>query len=181
MQTTMQAREKQDQILGFCYIFPAMGMSDLSFCYFQGNSSILRFVQKETQVPFPQNGFFQIEPDITRFETNTAVFKTTPEVHTKVADMDVIRSFLSLGHVYRIFNGLRNGDQACAQRFYTNAIRLAFDESGIRILEIMERKSSKIMICSTDDDVTTLLPEEIKQVVAEVMKTKSASLFLTKI
>ena len=158
-----------------------MGMSDLSFCYFEGDSSILRFVQKETQVPFPQNGFYQIEPDVTRFETNTAVVKSTPEVHTKVADMSVIRSFLSLGHVYRIFHGLRSGDQACAHRFYTNAIRLAFDESGIRILEIMERKSSKIMICSTDDDVTTLLPEEIKQVVAEVIQTKPASLFLTKI
>ena len=52
-------------------------------------------------------------------------------------------------------------------RIYENAIRLSRDESAIKMMGMIAKRQNSVTFCSTDDDATGLVPEEVRESVAE--------------
>ncbi len=158
----------------FCYIFPACGVADLQLCMHQPGR--LSFAQTETHVPFPRNGFYQLEPDIERYRASVAVYRTMSGTLQAVpARIDVVYAFVSLANANRAVRermGISSSETIkCAHevRLYETGIRLSGDESAVKMLDLVSRREHAVTFCSTDDEITHLVPEQLRLIVAEAL------------
>jgi len=153
-----------------CYVFPAVGMKDLSLCMNHECTS-MSFVQNGTYVPFPRNGFYQCDPDTQRYKANLELYTATMKTlkQTVPASLEVVHAFVSIGNANRTMceRGVLKLDMASVIIMYENSIRLSGDESAIKMLSLIARRKKTVTFCSTDDDESSLVPEPTRLAVAE--------------
>ena len=169
----MQCGQSIDgMVLSLCYVYPEMGMDDLKLGLPKIGKGV-HFLQSRSHVPFPRNGFYDLDRDIERYNTNMNYYTEAMEgagnkpVKTSLQGA---QSFSSLANVRRIANERQNAEPeeyVKAIRLYENSIRLSGDHSAIKMVEILGKDSERLAICSTDDNETKLVPEPIRLTVAE--------------
>lgn len=153
-----------------CYVFPEVGMKDLSLCMNHEGTS-MSFVQEGSYVPFPRNGFYQCDPDTERYRSNLEIYTSTMKTlqQTVPASLDVVHAFVSVANANRAMceRGAMKVDLASVIIMYENGIRLSGDESAIKMLSLIARRKKTVTFCSTDDEESRLVPEPTRLAVAE--------------
>ena len=157
----------RDLVSKFCYVFPKIGMDDLKLRFSPVSMS---FMQERSHVPFPRNGFYQLDPD--RYPINLEVYKKTMDNHTQdvPAPMSLVYAFVSVANAVRSTFETTPGTPERFDRvvrIYENAIRLSGDESGIKIINLISKREQAVTFCSTDDETSNMLPTDVRQIVGE--------------
>jgi len=157
------------------YVFPASGLADLNlgvYCEDYPAYSIF-FYQSTPMHPHPRNGFFGVESDIRRYDANKATYDGVMKKQPVVCpvSLSVIEAFLSLANHNRTMMERRGKVEKVGlervHALYSNSILLSQDESACKILGIIAVRTKSVMFCSTDDDLTALVPVPLRTLVAE--------------
>ena len=168
----MPPEDVQQLVSDLCYVFPAVGMTDLSFCLRNENGTSVCFMREGSHVEFPCNGFYHLERDASRYRTTFGIYSATmsSRVQTVPADLKIVQAFVSVANVNRcvLESECCDGKSYHASiNCYSNAIRLSGDESAIKILRLIDSRPETVMFCSTDDELASLVPEPVRKVVSE--------------
>jgi hypothetical protein len=157
-----------------CHIFPAVGITDLKVecAGFETPDCHVRFSQNNSGKPFPLNGFYSVDGDLSRYDANIAVFSEVMRRPTVVGDIpfETVVAFLSLANSNRAaveLSGGSAGEYDRVRRLYTNCILLSRDSSASKMLNMIQSRESRLTFCTTDDEVSGLVPEPMREVVAE--------------
>ena len=160
-----------------CHVFRSFDMSDLRLYSPAGEKEIVYFLHDETNCEAPVNGFFVFE----NREWMTANLKEYMRTELRVkklggkierASFDVVRvmrSYVSLGNGLRTAAELVGGKDGYkqARQVYEKAIVYSFDESAILAMARIKSKPDQVVLSSTDDVQTNLVPEAVRALVAE--------------
>ena len=164
-----------EQLVGdLCYVFPAFGMKDLCFSLHKDDGSAVRFAQKHSYVEFPRNGFYQLDSDPKRYRKSYGIYASIMKSPLQIvpAELSVVQAFVSVAHANR---SIRESDLSYTtpkeygwiMNSYENAIRLSGDDSAVKILNLIGSRPDTVMFCSTDCEVSSLLPEPVRMIVSE--------------
>ena len=167
----------REMVSRFCYVFSRVGMTDLKL-RLGGKGSMSFFHDKAPESTdkslIPRIGFYQSEPE--RYAANHSVYQDVMAQHTRIAPapLSIVCAFVSVANATRasfevgLFGRTDPStryDQVA--RIYENAIRLSGDDSAIKMVALISKRKNSVTFCSTDDDVTGLVPEDLRMVVAE--------------
>ena len=155
-----------------CHVYPVFGITDMRL--FGSDSPY--FTSANSAVPAPDNGFHVFE-DGERLSANLREHVRVERLVRRQngvilrSEMDVVktmRSYVSLG------NGLRTREEMVgrgsfirAREAYERAITYSFDESAIATLGRIKKHPTNLMMTSTNDMQTNLVPEPVRALVAE--------------
>jgi hypothetical protein len=165
-----------DLFLRLCHIFPACGIRDLKagVCKVNATSLTVFFIRDGLHYPFPRNGFFSMENDTSRYSTNMQVYDRVMAEQSPFIEPvpeSTIEAFLSISNCNRLFiegkTDVTAQDYDRVHRLYSNSVILTRDESALRTLEIIDRRHKNVTFCSTDDDISGLVPASLRMLVAE--------------
>ncbi len=169
----MPVNELRELVGDLCYVFPAVGMTDLAFCLQSRDGTSLQFIQSRSYVDFPRIGFYQMDRDSARYRCSFGVYNSTMNnsPQTIPAALNIVQAFVSVANANR---SIREGEVSKQSKDYTsiistyrNAIRLSGDESAIKMLGLIGDRPDTVMFCSTDDELSSLVPEPLRMTVSE--------------
>ena len=159
-----------------CYVFPAVGMKDLSICLHKDDGTSVGFIQAQTHVEFPRNGFYQLEPDTSRYRRSHSLYLETmgrPSAESP-ASLEVVHAFVSVANANRSIRendvegkGIKEFSHVI--NCYENAIRLSGDEAANKMIGLIGSHKETVMFCSTDDELASLVPEPVRRIVSEAL------------
>ena len=154
------------------YIFPLCGVTGLKVGVsdFGSSNCNVRFIHEGSVVPSPRNEFYSSHTDALRFDENLAIYQRTmmSQPLPRPVPFETTEAFLSLANSLRAMKEFqRNVTFDSVNRLYQNCILLSCDESAEKMLNLIQARTTCVTFCSTDDEVSLLVPERIRVVVAE--------------
>ena len=160
-----------------CHVFRALGMSDLRLHSPLGLREVVYFLHTDSHFEAPVNGFYAFENkewmnvNLREYmRTELRVRKLKGRIERATFDvLRVMRAYVSLGNGLRTAEEMLGGKDGFAQarQAYEKAIVYSFDESAILAMERIKAKPDQVVLSSTDDVQTNLVPEAVRALVAE--------------
>jgi hypothetical protein len=152
----------------FCYVFHQQEMHDLKIHI---TTKGVRFQHTDDTLPFPQIGFLTDNEKTERYDVNHRRFDKLTAAPTVTMSLKNMRAFISVANATRTaleYNPSHMpGHINQVALMYADAINISGDESGIKMLNTIKRRPEKLTFCSTDDEQTGLVQQDIRISVAE--------------
>ena len=160
-----------------CHVFRALCTDEMRLFSLPGRVKDVYFLQNDTRLVAPVNGFFVFEnkewmnANLREYVRHERRVKKQKGVIER-ASMDVakiMRTYVSLGNALRTVSEMLGGKDGYqqAKQAYEKAIVYSFDESAILTMERIKSKPDQVVLSSTNDIDTNLVPDDVRALVAE--------------
>lgn len=158
------AQQRLFVVSKFCYLFPKIGMPDFTPHL---DNEILSFSMPSVFHP-ERNNFYQLDAKL--YESHLGILTQTviQHIHATPAPLSLICVFVSAANGSRILKERQPmKEYQDVVLMYEDAIRLSGDDSAIKILALVAKHPKTIVVCSTDDETSGLIPSASLELVAE--------------
>jgi hypothetical protein len=153
-----------DCIQSLCHIFNTIGLTDLRLIMDKSRVSNPSFVRDPSYYPFPRISFYSMDWD--RYEVNMGVCKSVLARDNEVCKTNVseLEAIVSVANCNRGVVERKGLDFNNVVAHYENCIILSGDQSSVRMMSMIKKRTNCVAYCSTDEGMKNAVPEGVRKV-----------------